>query len=193
MNRIVIFILLVVAAVACNTHNDNPNYLPKATGKPGDVIIIMDSLQWKGELGSAIRKIFRAEVQGLPQPEPMFNVIWAHPSQLRLLTQIRNLVYVFTLDQNSPGSMSLRRQFTPETIKKIQQDTSFFRVIREDQYSLGQQVMYIFGDTQENLIHHLEMDGEYIIDFFNTIEGNRMRENMTPSKGTLGITSLLPK
>jgi hypothetical protein len=121
----------------------------------------------------------------------MFNVIWAHPSQLRLLTQIRNLVYVFTLDQNSPGSMSLRRQFTPETIKKIQQDTSFFRVIREDQYSLGQQVMYIFGDTQENLIHHLEMDGDDIIDFFNTIERNRLRENLTRSKGTLGLTSFL--
>jgi hypothetical protein len=192
MNRIVISIFFIVAVVACNTHkNDNPNYLPKATGKPGDVIIIMDSLQWKGELGSAIRNIFRAEVPGLPQPEPMFNVIWAHPSRLRLLTQIRNLVYVFTLDQNSPGSMSLRRQFTPETIAKIEQDTSFYRVTKEDEYSLGQQVMYLFGDTQENLINHLEREGQDIIDYFNTVERDRLTGNLMRTKGTLGLTSFL--
>ena len=192
MNRLIIFIILFISVLACNTQKDkNPNYLPKATGKPGDVIIIMDSLQWKGELGSAVRKIFRAEVPGLPQAEPMFNVIWAHPSRLKLLTQIRNLVYVFTLDKNSSGSRSLRRQFTPETIEKIKSDTSFFTSTRQDEYSLGQEVMYLFGDTEQNLIRHLESSSQEIIEYFNNVERRRLTENLIGIRSTEGVTSFL--
>jgi hypothetical protein len=190
MNRLIIFIVLFVGALACNTQKSkNPNYIPKATGKPGDVIIIMDSLQWKGELGSAVRQIFRAEVPGLPQAEPMFNVIWAHPSRLKLLTQIRNLVYVFTLDKNSPGSRSLRREFTPETLTKIKNDTSFHSYMRQDEYSLGQEVMYLFGDTEQNLIHHLENRGQEIIEYFNTVERERLLKNVFAMKP--GVASFL--
>ena len=131
MNRIILIALLSVSAVGCdNKKEKNSAYLPKATGKPGDIILIMDSVQWKGELGSELRKIFRKEVPGLPQKEPMFNLIWVHPSRLKLLTQIRNLVYVFTLDQESTGSKILRRDFTPETLEKIKSDTSFYRFIK---------------------------------------------------------------
>ncbi len=194
MNRIIASIFLLTATIACNIQNDkNPNYLPKSTGKPGDVIIVMDSVQWKGNLGSAVRKIFRAEVPGLPSPEPMFNVIWAHPSKLKLLTQIRNLVYVFTLDQNTPGSRGLRRQFTPETLAKIKSDTSFYRFSREDEYSLGQEVLYLFGDTEQNLIHHLDAAGQQIIDYFNEIERNRLAESLLGKKATRGVTSFLRK
>jgi hypothetical protein len=194
MNRLILFIFFIVAVIACNTQKDkNPNYLPKATGKTGDVIIIMDSLQWKGALGTAVRKIFRAEVPGLPQSEPMFNVIWAHPGKLRLLTQIRNLVYVFTLDQNSPGSRSLRQEFTPETITKISSDTSFFRYTKQDEYSLGQEVMYLFGDTGQNLIHHLEQDADNIIDYFNNVERQRLTNDLLGRKSAQGVAAFLRK
>ena len=194
MNRIIASFFLIAATIGCSNQNDkNPNYLPRSTGKPGDVIIIMDSVQWKGNLGSAVRNIFRAEVPGLPKPEPMFNVIWAHPSGLKLLTQIRNLVYVFTLDQNTPGSKSLRKEFTPETLAKIKNDTTFYRFSRQDEYSLGQEVLYLFGDTEENLIHHLEDKGEQIMAYFNEIERKRLMANLVGKKSTRGITSLLRK
>lgn len=192
MNRILICVFLITAAIACNTQKDkNPNYLPKSTGKPGDVVIVMDSLQWKGDLGTAVKKIFHAEVPGLPTDEPMFNVIWAHPSRLKLLTQIRNLVYVFTLDQNTSGSRGLRREFTPETITEIKSDTSFYHFTREDEYSMGQEVMYLFGDTEQHLIHHLALNGQQIIDHFNEIERNRLVQNLLGQKSTKGLTAFL--
>lgn len=193
MNRVIVFIFLFVITLACNHQDKNPNYLPKSTGKPGDVVIVMDSMQWKGSLGSAVRKVFRAEVPGLPQTEPMFNVIWAHPSRLKLLTQIRNLVYVFTLDQQSSGSKSLRREFTPETLEKIQNDTSFYSYTRQDEYALGQEVMYLFGDTQESLIHHLQTGGPEIIEYFNEVERKRITKSLLERKAKNGVISFLPK
>jgi len=194
MTRIIPFLFLFACITACNNRNEkNAAYLPKATGKPGDIILIMDSVQWKGELGSELRKIFRKEVPGLPQKEPMFNLIWVHPSRLKLLTQIRNLVYVFTLDQQSMGSKILRRDFTPETLGRIKSDTSFFRFTRQNEYAKGQEVMYLFGDTEENLIHHLRRADEQIVNHFNAVERKRLEANLYGTKSTVGVASFLKK
>lgn len=194
MNRIILSILLFASVVACNNKSErNPAYLPKATGKSGDIILIMDSVQWKGKLGSELRNIFRKEVPGLPQKEPMFNLIWVHPSRLKLLTQIRNLVYVFTLDQESMGSKILRRDFTAETLDRIKSDTSFYRFTRQNEYAKGQEVMYLFGDTEKNLIHHLRLIDEQIVNHFNAVERKRVEANLYGTKSTQGVASFLKK
>jgi hypothetical protein len=158
------------------------------------MIIIMDSLQWKKPLGIEIRKIFLAELAGLPRSEPAFNVIFVHPNKkIKLLTQIRNLVYVFTLDQQSSGSRILREDFSPETLAKIQTDTSFFLSTEKDEYARGQQVMYLFGDTEENLLRHLQQNRQGLREYFNTIERKRLIENLSKTKSTEGISSVLKK
>jgi hypothetical protein len=157
---------------------DNPDYLPKASGKPGDLLIIMDSLQWQGNLGHEVRKIFAAEVPGMPQKEPMFNIISLHPVSKTLLHQMRNIVYVFTLDQNTPGSKFLRRKFSAQTIEKIKSDTSFHLSTLKDEFAKGQHVMYLFGATEEDLTQYLERQKQSIIDYFNKMERDRMTKDL---------------
>lgn len=188
---VLIFVFLVVLATGCDKEK-NSEYLPKATGKPGEIVLIVDSIQWKGKLGSELKKIFRAEVPGLPQDEPMFKVIWVHPERnLRLLTNLRNLVYVFTLDQNTRGSKILKEGISPETVSRIQQDTSFYLSTIRDEYAKGQEVMYLFGDTEENLIRHLKKDGKKIIDHFNKLEKERLARNLFNNKSTEGVSAFL--
>jgi len=187
---IFIFFITAFALFAACSKEKNSEYLPKATGKPGEIVLIVDSVQWKGRLGSELKKIFRAEVPGLPQDEPMFNVIWVHPEKnLRLLTQLKNLVYVFTLDQKTKGSKVLIQGFGPETITKIQRDTSFYLSTVKDEYAKGQEVMYLFGDTEENLILHLKKNGKQIIDYFNDLEKQRLATSLF--KSTQGVTATL--
>lgn len=193
MNRLLITFFVLLAFSCSDKKEDASQYLPKATGKPGDVILVMDSMQWKGELGAEVRKVFRAVVPGLPQEEPMFNLIWVHPSRMRLLKQIRNLVYVFTLDKTTAGSKALRQDFTPESLEKIKNDTSFYRFSRKDEYAKGQEVMYLFGDTEQNLILHLKKDGQNIIDHFNAVERSRLESNMFKTRSTQGVTAFLRK
>lgn len=187
---IIIFVFIVLVA-SCNTQR-NPEYLPQATGKSGDMIVIMDSIQRKGPLGQKLSSILQAEVRGLPREEPMFNVIWVHPNKkIRLLTQIRNLVYVFTLDQKSPGSRLIREDFSPETLQKIKSDTSFFISTNENEYSRGQKVMYLFGATEESLIRHIEDNEKKITDYFNEAEKNRMQSALYKTRTTKSITDFL--
>lgn len=182
---------ILLVFTACNNEK-NPDYLPKANGKPGEILVIVDSLQWKGPVGAELKKIFRAQVPALPQDEPMFTVIYAHPERnMKLLTTLRNLVYVFTLDQNSRGSRTLKQQISPETIKRIEQDTSFFMSILKDEYAKGQEVMYLFGDTEANLIRHLQKSGKKIIDHFNQLEKQRLAKSLFTKQSTQGVAAFL--
>ncbi|HEX6224277.1 MAG TPA: DUF4837 family protein, partial [Chryseolinea sp.] len=110
---------------------------------------------------------------------------------LRLLTQLTNLVYVFTLDQNTRGSRTIKETISPETIARIKQDTGFYISSIKDEYARGQEVMYLFGDTEKNLIRHLEKNGKKIIDHFNSIERERLAKSLFTKKSTEGISAFL--
>jgi len=195
MFRLLLFLFLLIAAFACNTSGKpNPENLPSATGKSGTMILILDSVQWKGELGSVLRSIFREEVQGLPREESMFDVTWVYPrTGSTLLTQVRNLVFVFTLDQNTPGSRIMKKSFTEETLQRIKTDTSFYIYTSKDEYSRGQEIMYLFSDTEENLIRHLHQNKKQIQAFFNNAERQKIQTALSKTTSTKGVTTFLRK
>lgn len=192
-NVLIPVLLLQVFFSACNTKT-NPEYLPRMTGNPGDIIIIIDSTQWRGELGNALRDVLQAEVQGLPRKETYFNLIPAHPSaKIELLTQIRNLLYVFTLDENTPGSRYIARGFTPESLETIRTDTGFYNTTARDIYSRGQVVMYLFGENEEELINNIKEHSESIVAFFNNVERERLERTIQNTRATRELTEFLQR
>jgi hypothetical protein len=195
MNRLFLFLLFVSVVFACNTSGKpDAENLPQATGRPGDMIIILDSVQWRGELGSVLRSTFREELEGLPREEMMFNVTWVYPRKgYTLLTQIRNLVFVFTLDQNTVGSRIMKENFSEETLQRIKSDTSFYVYTSKDEYSRGQDIMYLFGATEESLIKRLKRDKKGIQAFFNNAEKARFQNSLLKSTAAKGITDFLRK
>lgn len=190
-NVLILALLLPVLLSACDTKS-NPEYLPRMTGNPGDIIIVIDSTQWRGELGEALREVLLAEVQGLPRKETYFNVIPAHPSaKIELLTQIRNLLYVFTLDENTPGSRYIARNFTPESLETIRTDTGFYNTTARDVYARGQVVMYLFGENEEELIGNIKDHAQSIVAFFNNVERERLEQTIRTARGTGELTDFL--
>jgi hypothetical protein len=100
---------------------------------------------------------------------------------------------VFTLDQKSSGSRIMRENFTEETIQRIQSDTSFYVFTSKDEYSRGQEVMYLFGATQESLIRHLNRDKKKIQAFFNNAEKTRIQNSQLKTSSTESVTEFLRK
>lgn len=194
MIRIAITWIAIATFLFSCAEKEDKKYLPRATGKSGDMIIIMDSTQWDSPLGLEIKSIFRSNVIGLPQTEPMFTAVFVHPqASIKLLTQVRNLVYVFTLDKQSGGSKFLQKRISEDTKQKINSDTSFFQSVMKDEYARGQEVMYLFGKTESELIHNLKQNKERILDYFNVIERKRLQANLLSTKSTTGFTEMLSK
>ena len=195
MVRLIFFCLLIALSLSCSRSGKrNPSLMQEATGRPGDMVLIMDSTQWKEALGQHLRGIFQAEVTGLPRPEPRFNVTWVHPNRnFRLLTQIRNLVYVFTLDHKTSGTRAITDNLSPQTIDTIRRDPGFYISVKQDQYARGQVVMYLFSNTEGQLIDQLEKNGQRIAEYFHIIERNRLVSSFRRTRTTRGSTEFLRK
>lgn len=186
------FILPVVFA-ACNS-KPNPENLPRATGAPGDILVVIDTTQWRGPLGDAIREVFAGDIPGLPHDEKYFDLIPVHPSaRIDLLTHLRNIMYVFTLDENTQGSRRIMSNFTPESLNNIRADTTFFHTTARDVHSRGQVVMYLFGTNEQQLIGHLRTHAATLVNFFNNVERERLEQTITRTRSTRELTDFLEK
>ena len=88
----VFFLCIVVLLSACE-FPDAP--LPGTTGKAGELVVVMDEVLWKSLAGDTVFSALAQDVYGLPQPEPMFNVVHIKSSAFTKIFQThRNIVYV---------------------------------------------------------------------------------------------------
>jgi len=77
--RTLFLCILTVLILSCDNKKGSENN-PKnssqsnSSGNINSLNVIMDTKDWNGEVGEIIRAIFAAEVDGLPQVEPLFNL-----------------------------------------------------------------------------------------------------------------------
>ena len=72
------YILLIALglSVYLNSCDFGESTLPRSSGAINELLIITDSkTQWEGEFGDSLRAFFTRNQVGLPQPEPVFDVI----------------------------------------------------------------------------------------------------------------------
>ena len=168
--------------------------LPKASGISGDMYVVMDSIQWMGPLGAKIDSLFSADMEGLPRPEPIFNMKWVDPRKLNfVLKQRRNLIFAMTLDNKGQGAVVVRRLFTPSSIQKIKTEPGLYLETTKDLYAIGQDVMFLFGNTEAELTANINRDGKKLVEYFNKRERERLEQSLFKSAPVKGITDWVEK
>ena len=191
MKRLLFSGVVVLLFWSCG---NNKSSLPPASGISGDMYLIMDSTQWKGPLGATLDSLFQIEMEGLPRPEPIFHMRWIDPHKLNfVLKQRRNLIFAVTLDSRTSGARILKNNFTPESLQKIKTDPNTFVLTMPDVYAKGQEVMYLFGNTEKELIQNVREHGQRLIDFFNRKEKERLSSSLYKSGQITGISEWLQK
>ncbi|MEQ9591088.1 MAG: DUF4837 family protein, partial [Cyclobacteriaceae bacterium] len=172
----------------------NKENLPPASGISGDMYVVMDSTQWKGDLGAVIDSLFRTEMQGLPRKESIYKLRWIDPRKFNfVLKQRRNLIFAFTLDQNTQGARIIRNLFTPESLSKIKNDPTSYVLTRPDVYANGQEAMYLFGNTEKDLIENVRSKGHLLVEYFNRAERERLAVSLFKAGQVKGISEWLQK
>lgn len=179
--KIGIYLIAIIGMLSsCTSQQERDlDILPPAKGGKGELILVMDSTKWNGELGDAARKVFNARIYGLPQPEPMFNARFVTASLFRgLLKRHRNIVIITTFDSKNPETLQLQRSFTPESKKKIMDDPSLFMFTRKDEFAKGQQILHLFGQDEAQLIQKLKDNEKKIQNIFNDREEAYIRDRL---------------
>ena len=131
-----LFLLLIVTS--CQQRENT--FSEEDAAKINNVSVIIDDLLWDGEIGDSIRNKFASPVIGLPQEEPLFTL---NQYPVKLLE----------------GYMSHSRNII--VIKK--EDENRFEV-KENQFTMPQNVIYISGRTIGDIIQLIEKNSSKMIE-----------------------------
>lgn len=127
-------ILLAVAfsAISCK-ESGQKLMLSSVTGATNEIMLIMNKVLWDGPVGDTIKSYFEQEQLGLPQPEPMFDVINLPLANFeKNVKQHRNVLVVEISSRVDSVSFQFRESPWARTQKYFKitapSDTAFFRV-----------------------------------------------------------------
>lgn len=66
--------MVAITMIISACSNKNSGYLPPSSGKPGDMLVVIDKSAWEGNTGTALRDFLYKEFPYLPQIERSFDV-----------------------------------------------------------------------------------------------------------------------
>ena len=176
--------------------------MQQARGETGEIILVMPPDDWESEIGDLIRDIFMSTVEVLPQDEALYNLRRTDPSKFnKVLKSSKNLMFVATLDNNTSEGRQIKRYFTENSIEQIEKNPNLYSFNQKDVYARGQEVLYLFGRNEEELIKNIKNNKSGIREFFNDKESKRLIANYkkSTSKGimnfiedSLGVELIVP-
>lgn len=184
-------IFVLFSLYSCSFEGSNERLLVSASGRPGELFVIMDSVQWKGELGQVIRNELKAVVPGLATDEPYFTVRYIEPTRFNsVLNKAKNIVFVATLDSKTKGGETVRGYITGKYIKE---HPGKFIISQKDLYARGQTILYLFGKTESWLTEKIAQNENVVRNFFIKAERERLIQSLYASKEKKGINNTLLK
>ncbi|WP_158859194.1 DUF4837 family protein [Lunatibacter salilacus] len=149
--------------------------LPKARGALGEIILVIDSAMYAGPVGEMVKEVFQEDIKGIIREEPLFNIKKVDPRSLtRILKMATNMIYVTTFDDTGAGSRAINSQFTEASKKMALEDPSLYMLRSKDEFAVGQEVLYLFGNNKEELISNLRRNKAGIQSLFISRERERI-------------------
>lgn len=149
--------------------------LPKARGALGEIILVIDSALYSGPVGDAVKEVFEEDIKGIIRQESLFNIKKVDPRSLtRILKMATNMIYVTTFDDAGAGSRAINNQFTEASKKMALEDPTLYMLRSKDEFAIGQEVLYLFGNNKNELINNLRKNKTGIQNLFIGKERERL-------------------
>ncbi|WP_026956735.1 DUF4837 family protein [Algoriphagus vanfongensis] len=186
LSKILGLIAICATFYACDTDGKGlDSAKPKARGSIGEIILVIDSAKYAGPVGDALKDIFEADLPGMIRSEAKFKVNTVDPRAMtRMLKMSTNLIYVTTFDDKAASSQVINQQFSKESKEKALNDPTIYSLRVEDEYAVGQEVLYLFGNTEEQLIKNLKANGDRLQNLFEVRERGRLEKAILARKNT---------
>ncbi len=162
MNRIpvsALFVFLTFLLFAC----DGPKQtrLPRHSGKPGEVLLVMDDSKWLGVEGDSLRAVLEARYPNLPQVEPSFSLLQFNQSQMgKLLRNHRNIIQI-------------RLGAEAESRNKV--------TLSRNNWASNQLVFTAYAETDSDWFNLLQNEFPKVVEVINQTEIERLQQGY---KGT---------
>src|SRR5690606_24768429 len=154
MKKITFIFLLCFSLFSCKEKEIS---LEESVGETNLITVIIEDNLWNGEVGDSIRKKLTTTVKGLPQEEPLFNLV-QHTDRTGddHFCQNRNIIIV---------EKSIDNVFE----------------IRSNDFALNQSVIYFSGKTILDILNLLEKNSDSVIKTIKQFEISETQKNIALS------------
>lgn len=155
ISRLATLALLLLALASCNKDiKQSLSPTPTAFGKINALTVIADSTLWGAGFADSIDYFFGAPYIILPQPEPIFDINYLSPERLSgqpAWQQLRNYIVLADLsDESSPTTKMVLSDLPDKKIEQVQKD-GFATAVANNKWAIGQQLIYLIGETAQEL------------------------------------------
>ncbi len=146
MKNILYFVFSVMIILQSCGGGSDYNLWPDATGKPSELLLVIDDNKWKSEVGDSLKTFFREGIFGLPQYEPMFDIVHVKNKAFSKLFQThRNIIRVKISPQNKENFVKMKRDAwaRPQVYCEIKakNDSAFFSLFEKYKYNIRDSFM----------------------------------------------------
>ena len=157
MKKISIAVILFTIAVFFSSCFSRTETLkPKVSGKAGEVILVISERNWNSEPGNTLKGILTVDKDGLPQPEPLFDLVHVFPDQFaKIFNSHRNIIMVSIGPENEKDKIT----------------------VQQDLWSTPQIVINIKAGSEKACQELLKKNSDYLINRINRAERERVLIN----------------
>ena len=156
MRKLSLFIpvLLLLLLVTCK--NEKQPLLPKITGKPGEVIIVIDQHVWDSEIGILLKDLLTQPFEALPQTEPSYDPVRiASTAFNNIFKSHRNIIIAKISPRNKKPRILVQR----------------------DIWAKPQIIINLIGPNDSTTVEYLKENGEKLVNLLNQAEISRTVNN----------------
>ncbi len=157
--RYLLFSLLVTSLSGCFS-GEGVTVKPTALGVMNEITVVCDQSMWSGIVGQAVENTLGGVYPITPRPESMFDLRYYSPEQLRAdhhRRQLRTYLIIGNLsDSNSVTTDIIKNDLGSERVERVKADSTFRTSIGRDKWAFGQLVIYLFGNTDEEIVKALK-------------------------------------
>lgn len=147
-------VLLILLAISCK--KEKQPLLPKVTGKPGEVILVMDQYIWETAIGIFLNDLLTRPFDALPQIEPSYEPVRIPPAGFtNIFKSHRNIIITKISPRNKKPRILVQR----------------------DIWSKPQIVINIIGPNDSTTVNYLKENGDKLINLLNQAEISRTVSN----------------
>lgn len=171
---------IAIILIGCKSDEKKERSLPSATGPSGEILVVLEKGHWKGELGDSIRSVFEQFQYGLPQAEPMFDLVNLPPKGFKKIFKAHRHLFIVDITPKfkEPLVEAKRNVWSqPQMVVKISADEP-------------KDVMEVLGKKEEDFLnYYLTNDKLRVI---NAYKGVRNQELINKLKDQFQLKMTIP-
>ncbi len=153
--------IVLLGLASCNSGS----IIKRATGVPYEVLVVMDTSLWKGQVGEAVRDKLQESYPALPQAEPTAAISYCEPASFNdFMRYVRNILLV-DINPNAYTKVSL--------------------IADKDVWANGQQVMRLQSPSTDSLLLYMQGKNNDILTYIRQLEQKRYAQYLQENHNSL--------